>query len=65
MPQDRSTDRSKKYEGQHSGENKIKMARAEDAWTRDPSHQAATNLRLRPHGHRSAAHLLNNAVSFH
>jgi hypothetical protein len=33
MPQDRSTERNKKNEGQHSGENKRKMAREEDAWT--------------------------------
>ena len=33
MPQDRSTERNKKYEGQHSGENKRKMAGEEDAWT--------------------------------
>jgi hypothetical protein len=33
MPQDRRTERNKKYEGQHSGENKRKMAREEDAWT--------------------------------
>jgi len=32
MPQDRSTKRSKKNEGQHSGENKRKMTREEDAW---------------------------------
>jgi hypothetical protein len=31
MPQDRSTERNKKYEGKHSGENKRKMAREEDA----------------------------------
>jgi hypothetical protein len=31
MPQDRSTERNKKYEGQHSGENKRKVAREEDA----------------------------------
>ena len=29
----RSTERNKKNEGQHSGENKRKMAREEDAWT--------------------------------
>ena len=28
-----STERNKKNEGQHSGENKRKMAREEDAWT--------------------------------
>jgi len=33
MPEDRSTERNKKNEGEHSGENKIKMAREEDAWT--------------------------------
>jgi len=33
MPDDRSTERNKKNEGQHSGENKRKMAREEDAWT--------------------------------
>jgi len=33
MPEDRSTERNKKNEGQHSGENKRKMAREEDAWT--------------------------------
>jgi hypothetical protein len=33
MPQDRSTERNKKYEGEKSGENKRKMAREEDAWT--------------------------------
>ena len=33
MPEDRSTERKKKNEGQHSGENKRKMAREEDAWT--------------------------------
>ena len=32
-PEDRSTERNKKNEGQHSGENKRKMAREEDAWT--------------------------------
>jgi hypothetical protein len=32
MPQDRSTERNKKNEGQHNGENKRKMAREEDAW---------------------------------
>ena len=30
---DRSTERNKKNEGQHSGENKRKMAQEEDAWT--------------------------------
>jgi len=29
----RSTERNKKNEGQHSGENKRKMARQEDEWT--------------------------------
>ena len=33
MPQDRSTERNKKSEGHHGGENKRKMAREEDAWT--------------------------------
>ena len=33
MPQDRSTERNKKNGGQHSEENKRKMAREEDAWT--------------------------------
>ena len=33
MPDDRSRERNKKNEGQHSGENKRKMAREEDAWT--------------------------------
>jgi len=32
-PQDRCTERNKKNEGQHSGENKRKMTREEDAWT--------------------------------
>ena len=32
MPEDRSTERNKKNEGQHSGENKRKMTRQEDAW---------------------------------
>jgi len=32
MPQDRSTERNKKNVGQHSGENKRKMALEEDAW---------------------------------
>jgi hypothetical protein len=32
MPKDRSTVRNEKNEGQHSGENKRKMAREEDAW---------------------------------
>jgi len=31
MPQDRSTERNKKNEGQHSGENERQMAREEDA----------------------------------
>jgi len=33
MSQDRSTERKKKNHGHHSGENKRKMAREEDAWT--------------------------------
>ena len=33
MPENRSIERNKKNEGQHSGENKRKMAREEDAWT--------------------------------
>jgi hypothetical protein len=33
MPQEGSTERNKKNEGEHSGENKRKMARKEDAWT--------------------------------
>jgi hypothetical protein len=34
MPQDRSTKRNiRKKEVQHSGENKRKIAREEDAWT--------------------------------
>jgi len=33
MPEDRSTERNKKNEGQRNGENKRKMAREEDAWT--------------------------------
>jgi hypothetical protein len=33
MPQDRNTERNKKYEGQDSRENKRKMTREEDAWT--------------------------------
>jgi hypothetical protein len=33
MPQDRSTERNKKDEIEHSGENKRKMAREENAWT--------------------------------
>jgi len=32
MPEDRSTERNKKNEGQLGGENKRKMAREEDAW---------------------------------
>jgi len=32
MPQDGSTKRSRKNEGEYSGENKRKMAREEDAW---------------------------------
>jgi len=32
MPEDRSTERNKKNEGQHSGENKRKMVREEYAW---------------------------------
>jgi len=32
MPEDRSTEINEKNEGQHSGENKRKMARQEDAW---------------------------------
>jgi len=31
MPEDINTERNKKNEGQHSGENKRKMAREEDA----------------------------------
>jgi hypothetical protein len=33
MPQERSTVRNKKNEGQHSRENNRKMGREEDAWT--------------------------------
>jgi len=33
MPQDKNTERNKKNEGQHRGENKRKMAMEEDAWT--------------------------------
>jgi len=33
MPEDRSTERNKKNEGQYRGENKRKMARQEDPWT--------------------------------
>jgi hypothetical protein len=33
MAKDRSTERNKKYEGEHRGENKRKMAQEEDAWT--------------------------------
>jgi hypothetical protein len=33
MPEDKSTERNEKNEGEHSGENKRKMARQEDAWT--------------------------------
>jgi hypothetical protein len=33
MSEDRSTEINEKNEGQHSGENKRKMARQEDAWT--------------------------------
>jgi len=33
MPEDRSTKGNKKREGQHSEENKRKMAREENAWT--------------------------------
>jgi len=32
MPQDRRTERNKKNEGQHSRENKRKIAREEDTW---------------------------------
>jgi hypothetical protein len=32
MHQDRSTERNKKIEGEHSGENKRQMTREEDAW---------------------------------
>jgi hypothetical protein len=32
MPQNRNTERNKKNEGQQNGENKLKMAREEDAW---------------------------------
>jgi len=33
MAEDRKTERNKKSERQHSGENKRKMALEEDAWT--------------------------------
>jgi hypothetical protein len=33
MPQDRSTERNEKNEGQYSGENKKKIAQEEDART--------------------------------
>jgi hypothetical protein len=33
MPHDGCTERKKKNDGQHRGENKRKMSREEDAWT--------------------------------
>jgi hypothetical protein len=46
MPQNRSTERDKKNEEQHNGENKKKMAWEEDTWTMAAELRCKTDVRI-------------------